>query len=416
MGLHCGLDFGTSNSVIALLEENVRGADPRIVAQEPSVVFFPKQGICESVFFVGREAIEAYLRYQMQGRFIQSLKTLLADGKFSGTLINRRPYRSADLTALVLGHMRRKAEETAGERIETVVLGRPVYFSAEPEADREAELNLKNAARMAGFRNIRFQYEPVAAAFSYERRLSEPEVVLVADLGGGTSDFTVMRLRPISEEPADRRTDVLATHGVSVGGNGFDSAIMWNKLVGHFGHGSTYESWGKQLEVPVHIFRSLCRWEQIAFLKTTRYREDLRYFRSGSSDRSAIERLIALVDGNLGYALFKSIEEAKISLSEWDAASIDFDQGGITIHERITEPELNTVILPDLTRIRGAVDRVMQKAGLRQEDISAVFLTGGSSLVRRVQRLFQRRFGEDKVRSGDTFTSVAAGLALHGLA
>jgi hypothetical chaperone protein len=121
------------------------------------------------------------------------------------------------------------------------------------------------------------------------------------------------------------------------------------------------------------------------------------------------------VDGNLGYALFKSIEAAKITLSEWDAASIRFDQGGITLRERITEPELNAVILPDLRRLRRTVDRVLEKARLREEDISAVFLTGGSSLVRRVQNLFRRRFGEEKVRSGDTFTSVAAGLALYGL-
>ena len=415
MSIHCGLDFGTSNSVISVIEEKDGGREPAIIAaREPSVLFFPKQGICESIYFVGEEAIEAYLKYQMQGRFIQSLKTLLRDTEFGGTLINRRPYTPTDLVALVLGHLKKKAEEYAGERIPSVVLGRPVYLSTDPEADAKAELALRNAARMAGFRQIDFQYEPIAAAFTYETTLTSPETVLVADLGGGTTDFTVMKLNPDSDDESDRRRDVLATGGVDVGGDGFDSSIMWEKLVKYFGSGSYYESWGKQLEVPVHIFRTLCRWERIAFLKTNQYQEDLRYFRSGSSDRQSIQRLIDLIDKNLGYSLFKSIESAKIYLAEWDAATIEFDQGGVTLQERFTEPELNRIILPDVKRVSSTVDAVMKRAGLTEQDISAVFMTGGSSLVRRIRNLFRSRFGGDKVRSGkDTFTSVATGLSLY---
>lgn len=416
MQYHCGLDFGTSNSVISLCKENGEeaGDSVRIVAREPSVIFFPEQGICESVWFVGEQAITSYHQYQMQGRFIQSLKSLLANTEFAGTLINKRPYTPTDMIAIVLEHLRKKAEKYAGQRITSVVLGRPAYFSSDPEVDRKAELSLKNAARMAGFRHVAFQYEPIAAAFAYERQITESQIVLVADLGGGTTDFTVMRLDPRAEYDSGRRKDVLATDGLYVGGNGFDSGIMWHKLVKYFGHGSSYESWGKQLEVPVHIFHTLCRWEQMAFLKTSQYREDLRYFLAGSSDRAAIQRLMILLDRNLGYSLFKSIEEAKIYLTDWDAANIDFDREGITIHERLTEPELNSIITADLKRIYRKIDDVLKKARLKEEDISAVFLTGGSSLVRRIQHLFEIRFGEGKVKSGtDTFTSVATGLALY---
>jgi hypothetical chaperone protein len=416
MCYHCGLDFGTSNSLISILKENGKGAkEPvQIAAREPSVIFFPKQGICESICFVGGEAIDAYLEYQMQGRFIQSLKSLLSDINFTGTIINKRPYTPTDLVALIIGHLRKKAEEYAGQSITSVVLGRPVYFSPDSEMDRKAELSLKNAARMAGFREINFQYEPIAAALTYESHLVKPEIVMVADLGGGTTDFTIMKLRPRESSNSDRRSDVLATDGVHVGGNGFDSGIMWNKLVTYFGYGSLYESWGKQLEVPIHIFRTLCRWEQIAFLKTSQYRDDLRYFLSGSSDREAIKNLITLIDKNLGYSLFKSIEKAKMDLTEWDAAAVDFDEGGISIHERITEPELSRIILPDLRLVSQTIDGLLEKARLGEEDISTVFLTGGSSLVRRIQKLFEVRFGEEKVRSGmDTFTSVAGGLALY---
>ncbi len=154
MCYHCGLDFGTSNSVISILKENGEGkkAPVQIAAREPSVIFFPKQGICESIYFVGEEAIAAYLEYQMQGRFIQSLKSLLSDINFSGTIINKRPYTPTDMVALIIGHLRKKAEEYAGQRITSVVLGRPVYFSPDSEMDRKAELSLKNAARMSGFR------------------------------------------------------------------------------------------------------------------------------------------------------------------------------------------------------------------------------------------------------------------------
>ena len=238
--------------------------------------------------------------------------------------------------------------------------------------------------------------------------------MMVADLGGGTTDFTIMKLDPPAAGVARRKEDVLATDGVSVGGDAFDAGIMWNRLVASFGCGSLYESWDKQLEVPVHIFRTLCRWERIAFLKTSKYREELQYYLSGSSDREAIERLITLIDKNLGYALFKSIEGAKIALTEWDVAEIDFEREGLVIHETITARELNRIILPDIKRVSQGIDRCLSKAGLAEGDISAVFLTGGSSLVRRIRKLFRDRFGTQKIRSGrNTFTSVAAGLALH---
>ena len=420
MKYYCGLDFGTSNSVLSLVQTDSDGtrssarSSARIVAREPSVLFFPKQGICETIYFVGEEAIAAYLEYHMQGRFIQSLKSLLADPLFTGTVINKRPYTPADLVRFILGHLKRKAEKMVGQKITAVVVGRPVYFSSDPDLDAEAELSLKNAARMAGFRQIEFQYEPVAAAMAYETHLTKAQTVLVADLGGGTTDFTIMRLGPQSDRDLRPEDDVLATVGIGVGGDGFDSAIMWDKLVKHFGYGSSYESWGKQLEVPIHIYRTLCHWEQMALLKTHEYREEIRYFLQGSNARDAIERLMALIDNNLGYALFKSIEAAKIALTEWDAATIEFDQKDISLNERITEPELAGVIFPDLKKISRTIDEVLERAGLTEDAIGTVFLTGGSSLLRRIQKLFGMRFGSEKVRSGmDTFTSVAAGLALH---
>ena len=414
MDIFCGLDFGTSNSVVSVL--NCQVPQTRSVIREPSVLYFPKQGICDSTHFVGNEAIKQYLRHNMEGRFIQSLKTLLSDEEFKPTLINKRPYRPDDLVALIISDLKVKAEKIIKKQIHTVVLGRPVYFSDIPKCDALAERRLKNAARMAGFRNVSFQYEPVAAAYAYKTKISNKRTVFVADVGGGTTDFTVMTLDPTQEKFSNHRDDILATDGIHVGGDEFDTAIMWNRVIHHFGFRSYYESWGKSLEVPVYIYRTLCKWDRIAFLKTMTLREELHYILSGSAEKRKIKQLITLIDKNLGYLLFQSIENSKIALTEWDAAGLDFQKAGISIQERITEKNFSNYIMEMLLNISRTIQRVIKKAKLSEDDIDDVFLTGGSSRVRSLVRLFQYKFGAVKIQfDDDAFTNVATGLALYQL-
>lgn len=412
--IRCGIDFGTSNSVVTVLAEESN--EPQIIVQEPSVIYFPKQGICESEHYIGNEAISQYLIHGMVGRFIQSVKSLLPDASFAPTLINKRPYCPDDLTALILDYLKWKAESTLGIRITSVVMGRPVFFSENIAHDRLAEKRLRNAARMAGFREVRFQYEPVAAAYSLESQIRDSHTVLVVDIGAGTTDLTIMKLGVDSASSQEGSSEVLATDGIHIGGDDFDSAIMKQRVISHFGHKSVYESWGKELEVPEYIFRTICRWEMIPFIKSPQLIDELRYIRAGSQERNRIENLITLIEQNLGYTLFQSIESSKIELSQWDVTELHFTRESISIKERITEPQFNNIILDNVMKISHTVKRAQSKAGISSDDIDTVLLTGGSSQVRALVKLFVYQFGQEKVKYGeDVFTHVACGLALSHL-
>lgn len=412
MALYCGFDFGTSNSVVTVVDDQ-----GQVVLSEasPTLLFFPQQtkATDDPVFF-GQDAIYEYVTNGMEGRFLQSIKALLPDRHFRTTLINDKPWQLLDLVALILKTMKAAVEAKLNQPIERVIMGRPVHFSPDPESDSVAQRRIAGAARIAGFSDVRFQMEPIAAAYAYEQSITEPTIVLVADLGGGTTDYTIMKLDPVRSSDSDRKADILATGGVSVGGDRLDSAVMWQKMIRYFGYGTQYEYWGNMLELPVHMFHTICRWEQIPMLKTTQFREDLAVFHQGSGRNPGLTRLINLIDHDLGYALFKEIEKAKHALSADQSANIDFEQFDIAIHDQISEPEFRSIISEEMARVEESLDHTLRDAGLAIEDIHTVFLTGGTSQVCAVQDLFYRRFGRDKVNSDkNRFTSISYGLALY---
>jgi hypothetical chaperone protein len=335
---------------------------------------------------------------------------VLADPGFTTTRIFGRPYTPPHLVRPILAHLKARAEEALGEPIRRAVMGRPVHFSARPENDDLAVGRLREAARMAGFEEVTFLMEPVAASWSYAAGLDRECRVLVADIGGGTADFCVVLLRP------DTRHEVLSTGGVKVGGDDFDSRIMWNRLVQIFGYGSTFESWGNMLEVPVHIYVALCRWDRIPFLKESRTWFDLRYILSGSTDRPAIGRLMTLIEKDLGFSLYRAIAGAKHELSRRQTALIRFDEAGLGIRETLSLPEFEDMIAGYRDQMARAAEETLVAAGVDGMEIDSCFLTGGCSLVPSVARRFAGIVAPDRVRTkSDTFTSVATGLALYGL-
>jgi len=411
-----GVDFGTSNSAIAILQDGaetvVRG---RALADktESSILFFPKWDM--GVHYVGEEALQQYIACGMEGRLMQSLKSLLPDTIFKTTYIHGKRYELDDLAACIIRHLKQQADQTTGANITKAVFGRPALFSDKPEEDKIAEQRLLSAARKAGFEEIYFQLEPIAAAFAYELRITQPEIVLVADLGGGTSDFTIMRLDPKKIHCKERSADILATGGIHIGGNDFDSEIMWHKLVRYFGYETRYKTWDKWLELPVHIFRRLCQWERIPFLKTRDTREMLNGFLRTAEDKAAVARLITLIEKDLGFSLFKAIETAKKDLSYHEAAAIDFHQRDLDIHAPLTAFEFRRFMQPHTEKLEDYLMKFISRSGVRPEEIDTVFITGGSSLVPALRELFARKFGADKIRGGETFTSVASGLALSAV-
>ena len=408
-----GIDFGTSNSSVAIWDVDRRALvpDPRIAGVESSFMYFPYT-LRRDPPLIGDAAKLRYVQDEMRGRFFQAIKTILPNRTFSETIVNNQPFLLEDLIAFFLRHLKAKADAVTRQDVKRVVLGRPAVFSTDPDEDRLAQERLHRAAQLAGFEEIRFQYEPIAAAFAYEARIARPERVLVGDFGGGTSDFTVVQLDPRRQGSTARAGDILATGGLPVAGNKYDAATMWHKLTPRFGRGATYESWGKRLEVPSAIYRRICQWDQIVFLRNATDLDLIWRLAHLSDDPPAFDRLAALVKENQGFALFQVIEGAKIALTTRDVAPLRFTHPRIPIDDQLSLAEFDRNSADLTTQIAGHLDTFLADAALAPASVETVFLTGGTSLIRSLRAEFVRRFGAEKIRDGGEFTSVGEGLAL----
>ncbi|MBE2253332.1 MAG: Hsp70 family protein [Myxococcus sp.] len=407
--LVCGLDFGTSNTAVALptgavLPLDVKAPSPRLLR---SVLFFPDDS---RETLAGNDAIERY-QEDNAGRFIQSMKTWLPATTFTRTQLRGRTLSLEELIAVFLRRVRGLASEAVGEELTSVVLGRPARFSADAKTDAFAEARLRKAAEVAGFTATRFVIEPIAAALSYEATLQRDEAVLVADFGAGTSDLTVMHLGPSRRGRAERRDDVVASSGVYVGGDRFDSAIMKSALLPYFGQGSTYAvSLGSQrLPMPTYLSSRLLSWNEMSLIREKTTRELIDTMLKSSDRLPAIQALEDLVMENLGFRLYRAIEAAKVTLSTQPTARIDFEEARISIHETITIEAFEAASAHLIDELEACTDELLARLpkGLA---IDSVFLTGGSSQVPAVQRLFAKKFGKERLRTADAFTSVVEGL------
>jgi len=408
-----GIDFGTSNSSVTIwdVEQRALLRDPTIRDVESSFMYFPYTRSKDPPI-IGDAAKLRYVQDEMRGRFFQAIKTILPNRTFEQTIVNNEVYMLEDLVAFFLRYLKAKADNVTRQDVKRVVMGRPAVFSSDAEEDQLAQDRLRRAAELAGFEEIHFQYEPIAAAFAYESRINQPERVLVGDLGGGTSDFTVVQLDPKRQGLTDRINDILATGGIPVAGNKYDSATMWHKLTPHFGRGATYESWGKNLEVPSTLYRQICQWDQIVFLRNAKSLDLIWRLARLSSDPAAFDRLEALITKNQGFALFQVIEKAKIALTNKDLATIRFTHPDILIDELYNLGEFNTNTADLTAQIVSKLDSFMHDAKLDPAGIETVFLTGGTSMIRSLRHKFSQRFGADRIRDGGEFTSVGDGLAL----
>ncbi len=415
MSLRVGVDFGTSNSAAALpgaqasdpvqvLELDPQGEDVRLFR---SALFFPEH---EGDVFAGGEAIRRYLEDD-EGRFIQSVKTFLPSTSFNATEIRRRSYKLEAIIALVLRRIRERIESLTGDTVGQVVFGRPAVFSPDPEKDRLAQDRLAQSAVLAGFPEPQFLIEPIAAALGYEAQLERDEWVLVGDFGAGTSDFTLMRLGPSRRDASDRRGDVVSSGGVYVGGDRFDAALVEHRLLSCFGEGANYLASftaTRRQPLPTWMPRRLLAWHELMLLRERSTLEFLRKAVETSDRPKAVENLLRLVEENLAFHLYRSVERAKRELGTNEEATIRFSEAGIDIEERVTREEFERWTLPLRQSLEETVDDVLARAGAVRPD--TVFLTGGTSRIPSVRALFARKFGEERLRSADAFTSVVAGL------
>ncbi|MBT5871775.1 MAG: Hsp70 family protein [Candidatus Latescibacteria bacterium] len=411
-----GLDFGTTNTAVAITRNGSAEVLPigaGGTATIPSLAFFPEYG---RGYQIGQNAIDGYLGSEMNGRLLQSVKSFLPDPGFKGTAVGGQlGYASIEkLIGILIKFVKQQADAHMGEEVTDVIIGRPALFSDDPERDALAEKRLVDAARYAGFEHIQVQKEPIAAAFEYERSLDREEIAFIADFGGGTSDFTIMRLGPEHVTRPDRADDILGVDGVYVGGNNFDSSIMWRRLIRYFGSESESKDWDRWLPMPRHLMQDLCRWQRITFLKDRKTREYMKKLLKTSNDPESIKRLIALIEENLGFSVFQAIEKAKHDLSQHETTSVIFNESVIEIEERISRQEFEEMSCEHIQKIEICIDELLTTSQIALEQVDTVFVTGGTSYIPAVRRVLSDRFGDGKIRTGDAFISVAAGLALGG--
>jgi hypothetical chaperone protein len=413
-----GIDFGTTNSVVALA-----GADgvSELVEMTGKAAAGPvfRSALCfwhdEDVrgglaHEAGPWAIEEYLEYPEDSRFIQSFKTVAASPAFEQASVFDKRFRFEDLGRMFLDRMVAHAGGALNDRPQRIVVGRPVEYAGgrpDPKLARE-----RYDLMFAQFgKEIHYVYEPLGAAFSFASRLTEPATILVGDFGGGTSDFSIVR---IAAPGAARRCVPLASAGVGIAGDRFDYRIMDRLVLPMLGKGGSYKSFDKELEIPRSWFADFADWSRLALMRNRKTMAELARLQKTATDPAAIGRMIAVIENELGYPLYDAVGSLKRELSSATSAGFRFDGAGLTIEAEVTRADFEGWIADDLRLIEGAIDQALAKAAIEPQAIDRVFLTGGSSLIPAIRRIFDTRFGAEKIATGGELTSIAHGLALIG--
>jgi len=405
----CGVDFGTSNSTVGW----VRPGQPTLLPLEdgkatlPSVVFFNAD---DDQVRYGRAALADYLE-GYDGRLMRSLKSLLGTSLMDGqTEVAGRALPFRQLLGHFIGEVKRRAEREAGRPFDRAVLGRPVYFvDDDPDADRLAEDTLADIARSVGFTEIGFQYEPIAAAFDYESRIDREELVLIADIGGGTSDFSLVRLGPARADRLDRRDDILATGGVHIGGTDFDKYLSLASVMPLLGHGSTLLSGAS---VPSSYYFNLATWHTINQAYTRKNIAQLADLVRDAAEPAKLRRLQRLIDDRAGHWLAMRVEEAKIGLSDAPEVALDLDRLDPPELLRVQREVFTDAIAGMIDSVGATVQRLLDEAGIAPERVDTVFFTGGSSGVASLRERIAAIVPDARRVEGDLFGSIGAGLAI----
>ncbi len=405
----CGVDFGTSNSTVGWCRPGV----PSLLALEegkttlPSVIFFNAE---EESTSVGRAAIAEYLD-GYEGRLMRSLKSILGTSLMNGqTEVQGRPLRFLDLLSMFIGQLKQRAEQNAGRGFEQAVFGRPVFFvDDDPVADRLAQDTLGEIARKVGFKEVAFQFEPIAAAFDYESRIQREELVLIVDIGGGTSDFSLLRLAPERAHLLDRRADILANGGVHIGGTDFDKQLSLHSVMPQLGYRSRLKN---NAEVPSGFYFNLATWHTINFAYTRKALSDLQGVYPDALEQGKLDRLFSLIDKRAGHWLAIQVEAAKIALS--DAAQTRLDMGEIekALFHDIARADFDEAIEKQIVSIESTVARLLADAQLQAAEVDTVFFTGGSSGVPLLRERIAAMFPAARAVEGDRYGSIGSGLAL----
>jgi hypothetical chaperone protein len=417
-----GIDFGTTNSSVACAD---RSGDVQL-AKFPylggltdayrSLLYLQQakeRGANTLKSWTGPEAIEQYLSADTKGRLIQSLKSFLSSRNLHSTEIFGRRHTIEDLIARILRDLREKAEHQFGTRITSAVVGRPVHFvgAESAEDDAYAESRLRSAFELAGFESVEFEMEPIAAAHYYESTLDHDELILIGDFGGGTSDFSLVHVGPTVRQ-RDISDSIVGNAGVGIAGDAFDAKIIRHLVSPALGADSQMRSLGKTLTVPGWVYIKLERWHHLSLLRARDVLSMLSGVHAQSLEPEKIAALIHFIKEDLGFHLHRAVQKVKNDLSIAPLATFKFSDGVVDLAAEVERTSFEEWISDELEQIARCVDSLLASSGVLPKDVDMVFLTGGSSFVPAVRKIFETRFGKERIRGGNEFSSVARGLSL----
>ena len=405
----CGLDFGTSNSTFGITQ----GAHARLLPLEdgkttlPSVVFFNAD---EGHTRFGRQALAEYLE-GYEGRLMRALKSILGTSLIDGrTEVHGHALPFRQLLTDFIGELKARGEQAAGQPFDEAVLGRPVHFvDGDTTADQLAQDTLAAIARDVGFRHVEFQFEPIAAAFNYEATISGEELVLVVDIGGGTSDFSLVRLSPERARQIDRRSDILANAGIHIGGTDLDRALSLAAAMPLLGFKSLLANGA---EVPSGLYFNLATWHTINSVYARGVLPSLQDIFRNAQEKDKIERLIRLINLRAGHWLALQVEEAKIALSSTTETQLDLNQLSRDLRPSITREAFAQAIDPLVQKVESTLDELMQQANIHTNEVDTVFFTGGACGVPLLRARLAAHMPQARHVEGDLFGSIGMGLAL----
>jgi hypothetical chaperone protein len=405
----CGLDFGTSNSALGIVRDGVPVLAPVEGSETliPSAIFFDFENYGRVVF--GQEAIDAYIG-QQDGRLMRALKSILGSSLMDEkTAVGRKRIALTEVVELFIRHLKTRIEAFVGQEVGQVVHGRPVRFvDGDDAGDTRAQSVLEDIAHRAGFRDVSFVYEPIAAAYHYEETAHNEELVLVADIGGGTSDFSVIRIGPSRRARPDRRDDILANDGIRIGGTDFDRLLSIDAVMPLLGLGT--QLFNKDLPMPRATYFELATWATINFAYGAKSERDIAELVADSREPEKTRRLLRTVRKRLGHRIAFAVEDAKIALSDHERADIALEFLEHTLAAQTSRSHFRQAIADKTARLREVALQCVADAGVRPEQIHTIFLTGGSSRVAAVKTAIASAAPAAKVTTGSDFLSVALGL------
>lgn len=409
----CGIDFGTSNSTVAL---SLKGEKKLVLLEDgkstlPSAIFFQPQSAPQ----FGRKAISSYMDGE-EGRFVRGLKKILGTALMEEkTLIGNKAVPFTQILGTFIGHLKDKAEQEAGDSIDSLVLGRPVHFHDDDEdADKKSQKTLEDIAKAAGFKNIDFLFEPIAAAFAHEENIKGEKLSLVVDLGGGTSDFTVIRISQDKMGKHDRRDDILSTSGVRIGGTTFDYRLSLKDFMPQLGMGTQYLDLfdkKKRHHVPTGVYFQLSDWAMVNFAQTKKAIAETLDIKRRAIAPDKIDRLLKLQQNHLGHTLLAQVENAKIGLTDAPAHTVRFKELGEGFDFSVTRQDFEDYIAQDVQKIFQSIEDCLSAAGISKDDIDLVILTGGSTELPLINQLVRENFPHAAISQGNKMDSVGLGLA-----